>query len=198
LRRRCRPSSYPTCLHAISLAVAAGAASAILRHTVVVVQPISSKAASVGRLFHFNTSVRCRLLADIVAKVFLGWRTRILRAADASHARRREGPYRFTQNRSRISVVALKSDAAAEKSKDHFREIFRVLRFSTFATISALFGPRRLGECPLRANSGHPDADAHFGRQRQTAEKPRFGLVFAECWSLAYNRNRFPEAEIAP
>jgi hypothetical protein len=38
----------------------------------------------------------------------------------------------------------------------------------------------------------------HFGRQRQTAEKPRFGLVFAECWSLAYNRNRFPEAEIAP
>jgi hypothetical protein len=41
-------------------------------------------------------------------------------------------------------------------------------------------------------------AHTHFGRQRQTAEKPRFGLVFAECWSLAYNRNCFPEAEIAP
>ena len=31
------------------------------------------------------------LRADIVAKVFLGWRTKILRAADASYARRREG-----------------------------------------------------------------------------------------------------------
>src|SRR5258708_27429558 len=29
---------------------------------------------------------------------------------------RREGPCRFTQNRSRTSVMALKSDAAAEKS----------------------------------------------------------------------------------
>ena len=51
-------------------------------------------------------------MADFVAKVFLGWRTKILRAADAFYARRREGPYRFIQNRSRTSVVALKSDAA--------------------------------------------------------------------------------------
>jgi hypothetical protein len=57
-------------------------------------------------------------LADIVAKVFLGWRTRIPRAADAFYARRGEGPYRFIQNRSRTSVTALKSDAGAEKSKD--------------------------------------------------------------------------------
>jgi hypothetical protein len=56
--------------------------------------------------------------ADFVAKVFLGWRTKILRAADAFYARRREGPYRFIQNRSRTSLVALKSDAAAEKSED--------------------------------------------------------------------------------
>jgi hypothetical protein len=55
--------------------------------------------------------------ADIVAKVFLGWRTKILRAADALYARQREGPYRFIQNRSRTSAVALKSDAAAENSK---------------------------------------------------------------------------------
>jgi hypothetical protein len=60
----------------------------------------------------------CPLLADIVAKVFLGWRTKIPRAADAFYARRGEGPYRFIQNRSRTSVTALKSDAAAEKSKD--------------------------------------------------------------------------------
>jgi hypothetical protein len=56
--------------------------------------------------------------ADIVAKVFLGWRTKILRATDRFYARRREGTYRFIQNRSRTSVAALKSDAAAEKSKD--------------------------------------------------------------------------------
>ena len=59
-----------------------------------------------------------------VAKVFLGWRTKILRAADAFYARRREGPYRFIQNRSRTSVAALKSDAAAEKSKDQLSRDF--------------------------------------------------------------------------
>src|SRR6478735_8128787 len=64
------------------------------------------------------------VLADIVAKVFLGWRTKILRAADAFYARRREGPYRFIQNRSRTSVVALKSDAAVEKSKDQLSRDF--------------------------------------------------------------------------
>src|SRR5258705_9415544 len=85
-------------------------------------------------------NVRCPLTPDIVAKVFLGWRTKILRAADAFSARRREGPYRFIQNRSRTSVVALKSHAAVEKSKDQLREIFRVARFSTFATISATNG----------------------------------------------------------
>ena len=64
------------------------------------------------------------LLADIVAKVFLGWRTKILRAADAFYVRRREGPYRFIQNRSLGSVVALKGDAAAEKSKDQLSRDF--------------------------------------------------------------------------
>src|SRR3977135_1294068 len=64
------------------------------------------------------------VLADFVAKVFLGCRTKIFRAADAFYARRREGPYRFIQNRSRISVVALKSDAAAEKPKDQLSRDF--------------------------------------------------------------------------
>ena len=71
---------------------------------------------------------------DFVAKVFLGWRTRILRAADAFCARRRERPHRFIQNRPGTSVVALKSDTAAEKSKDQLSRDFRVARFSTFAT----------------------------------------------------------------
>ena len=60
----------------------------------------------------------CPLWVDIVAKVFSVWRPKIPRAVDASSARRREGPNRFIQNRSRTSVVALKSDAAAEKSED--------------------------------------------------------------------------------
>src|SRR3954469_1212339 len=64
------------------------------------------------------------LLADIVAKVFSGWRPKILRAADASSERRREGPYRFIENRSRISVVAMKSDAAAEKSREQVSRDF--------------------------------------------------------------------------
>ena len=64
------------------------------------------------------------LCADIVAKVFLGWRTKILRAADALYARQLEGPYRFIQNRSRASAVALKSDAAAEKSRDQLSRDF--------------------------------------------------------------------------
>jgi hypothetical protein len=49
---------------------------------------------------------------------------KIFRAADAFYARRREGAYRFIQNRSQASVVALKSDAAAEKSKDRLSRDF--------------------------------------------------------------------------
>jgi hypothetical protein len=63
-------------------------------------------------------------VADIVAKVFLGGRTKFFRAADAFYERRREGPYRFIQNRSGISVVALKSSTAAEKSKDQLSRDF--------------------------------------------------------------------------
>ena len=59
-----------------------------------------------------------------VAKVFSGCRTKILRATDAFYARRREGPYRFIQNRSRTSVVTLKSGAAGEKSKDRLSRDF--------------------------------------------------------------------------
>src|SRR3981189_1342433 len=64
------------------------------------------------------------LVADIVAKGFFGRRTKIFRAADAFYTRRREGLYRFIQNRSRVSVVALKSDAAAEKPKDQLSRDF--------------------------------------------------------------------------
>ena len=69
---------------------------------------------------HTSGAAMCRY----VAKVFLGWRTKNLRAADTFCARRREGPYRLIQNRSRTSVVALKSDATADKSKDQFWRYF--------------------------------------------------------------------------
>jgi hypothetical protein len=64
------------------------------------------------------------VLADIVAKVFLGGRTKFLRTADAFYERRREGPYRFIQNRPGTSIVALKSDTAAEESKDQLSRDF--------------------------------------------------------------------------
>ena len=51
---------------------------------------------------------------QILLQSLFGGRTKFLRAADALHARRDEGPYRFMQNRSRASVTALKSDAATE------------------------------------------------------------------------------------
>src|SRR5260370_35224587 len=83
----------------------------------------------------------CRLWVDSVAKVFLGCRTKILRAADAFYARRREGPYRFIQNRSRTSVAAFKSDAAAEKSKDQLSLLVAI----------------RYGRLPFSASAGTDD-----------------------------------------
>src|SRR5215216_67646 len=45
-------------------------------------------------------------------------------SADASYERRREGPYRFIQNRPGTSIGALKSDPAAEKPKDQLSRDF--------------------------------------------------------------------------
>jgi hypothetical protein len=65
-----------------------------------------------------------RFRGDIVAKVFLGGQTKFFRAADAFCERRRERPHRFIQNRPGTSVVALKSDTAAEKSRDQLSRDF--------------------------------------------------------------------------
>src|SRR4029079_17984543 len=59
-----------------------------------------------------------------VAKVALAGQTKFFRAADAFCERRRERPHRFIQNRPGTSVVALKSDTAAEKSKDQLSRDF--------------------------------------------------------------------------
>src|SRR5258705_9280174 len=70
-------------------------------------------------------NVRCPLTPDIVAKVFLGWRTKILRAADAFSARRREGPYRFSEKRPPSFVVAPRSVAGAKLAKNQSLRDFR-------------------------------------------------------------------------
>jgi hypothetical protein len=56
------------------------------------------------------------LLAGIAPKVFLGWRTKILLSRRCACVRRCDGPYRLVKNRSQTSVVALTSDAPAERS----------------------------------------------------------------------------------
>src|SRR5260370_35674361 len=61
---------------------------------------------------------------DNVAKVFFGRSTKILRTADPVRSRRREGPYRFVQNRPRTFVAALNSEAAADKSKNQLSRDF--------------------------------------------------------------------------
>src|SRR5258705_4797701 len=88
--------------------------------------------------------------------VFLGSRTKILRAADAFYARRREGPYRFIQNRSRISVVALKSDAAAEKPKDQLSRDFLGCSIFDFCNNIGTFQTCRLRQ-PTPALMGRAD-----------------------------------------
>src|SRR5712672_1904797 len=87
-------------------------------------------------------------------KVFLGRRTKILRAAHAFCARRREGPYRFIQNRSRTSVVALKSGAAA-------LEVQR----SIFARFLGLFDFRLLQQYL-------PSTEVHVRKPRHPAFAP--------------------------
>jgi hypothetical protein len=80
------------------------------------------------------------LVADIVAKSFWDDERKLLEPLMRFTRGEVGGLYRFIQNRSRVSVVALKSDATARSPKINFREIFWVVRFSTFATISARSG----------------------------------------------------------
>src|SRR5271154_7478631 len=72
-------------------------------------------------LLHSSATTLC---ADIVAKVFLGCRTKIPRAADAFHPGQCEGPYRFMQNPPPTFAVALNGDLVAEKSKNRLSRDF--------------------------------------------------------------------------
>ena len=84
-----------------------------------------AEAVSAGGLFHVRSSLRCRLLADSVEKVFFDWRTKFFRTADAFRTRRLEGPHPFTQKRPRTSVSALQSFGAVETPKNRPSQHFR-------------------------------------------------------------------------
>jgi hypothetical protein len=74
--------------------------------------------------------------ADSVEKVFFGWWTKFSSAAGAFCARRCEGPHRFTPKRPSTLVSPLQSVAALEAAKNLLSRDFRVVRFSTFTTVS--------------------------------------------------------------
>jgi hypothetical protein len=72
-------------------------------------------------------------LADIVAKVFLGWRTKIPRAADAFYARRGEGTISFHPK----SITHLRNGVEKRRSG-------REVQGSTLARFFGLFDFRLL------------------------------------------------------
>jgi len=65
-----------------------------------------------------------QITADIVEKVFLGDERKFLEPPMRLTRGGVRGPYRFIQNRSPGSVVALTSDTAAEKPQDRLSRDF--------------------------------------------------------------------------
>src|SRR5271167_3071294 len=98
-------------------------------------------------------------LADIVAKVFLGCRTKIPRAADAFHPGQCEGPYRFMQNPPPTFAVALNGDLVAEKSKNRLSRDFYAPSIFDFCNNIGTFRTCRLS-CPTSAFEGRADLGA--------------------------------------
>src|SRR5258705_13827790 len=78
-----------------------------------------------GHCHHWASPANVRFWQILLQKSFWGGERKFSERADAFSGRRREGPDRFIQNRSRTSVVARKGDAAAEKSKDQLWRDFQ-------------------------------------------------------------------------
>src|SRR4029077_15070510 len=117
---------------------------------------------------------------------------KILRAADTLCARRREGPYRFIQNRSRTFLVALKSDATAEKAKNQFWRDFPRRSIFDFCNKSCLMcqtWPFRPDIAEKRARL--PYRGLHSGLQR--ARLFPWG-IWARTGPLARPARRAPSA----
>jgi hypothetical protein len=121
-------------------------------------------------------------MADIVAKVFLGGRTKFFRAADAFYERRREGPYRFIQNRPGISVVALKSNTAAQKSKDQLSRDFPGRSIFDFCNN---IGPKQntAEAFFMSANRGRRDAGPCSPRPPLVTQSCRTSMCIFVCHS---------------
>jgi hypothetical protein len=71
-----------------------------------------------------SRSAQVRKVPILLRKSFWGVERKFLEPLMRFMRGNVRGPYRFIQNRSRTSAVALKSDAAAEKSKDQLSRDF--------------------------------------------------------------------------
>jgi hypothetical protein len=90
-----------------------------------------------SRLRHSSMRLALRICADAVEKVFSGQRTTFFIAAEASRARRCEGPHQITQKRPRTLVLSYRD---LQTGEIQFREIFGAAQFPTFSTASAKSG----------------------------------------------------------
>jgi hypothetical protein len=81
---------------------------------------------SIGGLHRQATDrlIEVRPGLEVVIRVFFQLMGPDPETADALRARRREGPYRFTQNRPRSLVAALQNVTAEEKSKNQLSRDF--------------------------------------------------------------------------
>ena len=151
-------------------------------------------------------------MADSVEKVFFGRRTKILKTADASRARRREGPHRFTHKRPGTSVSALWRLVAIETSNNRLSRDFWRRSIFDFSTVSAKSGSQRwapvlpahqrnnlraagsraqqsVKRVALRAqgpNSGRPGRDRRrrsHGRLRGDGNRDRYTRSCRRRWS---------------
>ena len=87
----------------------------------------SNKVCFTPKNGHLQGVPACPVRADIVAKVFLRWRTKIPRAADAFCARRREGTMSFHPK----SITDLRSSVGKRRSGQR----------SPMTTLASFFGP---------------------------------------------------------
>jgi len=116
-------------------------------------------------------------MADIVAKVFLWWRTKILKTADALRARRLEGPHSFLPKRPPTFVMAPESLAAAGASKNRPSRDFR--RRSIFDFCNSRH-QTDMPRCPLfgryQRESGHNSDIVKPTRLTQLRHEPSVRL----------------------
>jgi hypothetical protein len=131
------------------------------------------------------------LCANIVEKVLLGRRTKILMTTEAFFSLRREGPYRFSEKRPRSFVSALEKIAAAETSNNlHLRDFWGRSIFDFFNNIRQQRSFHNPSFRESESGRGHGFAPEHYhealnlpGRILRSKRLERAGHVFslAKC-----------------